>query len=141
MELGELVNTRSELETKRRELEDQLKQTKKAISLLDFILLEKFTQTGIQNVKSKDFTCYVENKVWASLLFDTDIGVVHRDAQMNKLKNTSFGYLVHDGYNVNQLSAAVRELETDLEGLPVLPDELKELVKVSSDTKIKLRKV
>ena len=52
----------------------------------------------------------------------------------------SWSFLVRDNVNTQQLSARVRECELDVNGMPILPDELKQVIKVSEVFRIGARK-
>lgn len=97
-------------------------------------LIEYMLDSGTESVRVKMSdgsrkTVFIRNEVWASAL---DV-----DALRNHPETAS---LVKETVNGQTLSAWVREQDRDGDGQPILPEELREAIKVSTPIRIGTRK-
>ena len=122
---------------KKTQLEEQLRDVKARLDVLEPQIAESFQKEGIQSTNVDGYTVYLNRQLWAGA---TD---GHKEAMFKVLKaypDESWSFLVKDNVNSQQLSARVRECEQDADGMPILPDELQEVIKVSEVFKIGARK-
>lgn len=117
------------LDKERRALENELKQVKADLNAAEETLLRHMEETGMQSTKIDGITVYLHRQLWASAL---DIQAI--------LENRDSAFLVKETVNGNSLSSWVRELDKDDEGQPVLPEDLKEAIKVSEKFAVRTRK-
>lgn len=97
-------------------------------------LIEYMLDAGTESIRivlpdGSKKTVFIRNEVWASAL-DVDTLRNHPDT----------AGLVKETVNGQTLSAWVRELDRDDDGQPILPDELREAIKVSTPIRIGTRK-
>jgi hypothetical protein len=119
-----------ELEWRREKLEDEIKILKQEIDGIKERVCEHFTQTGTQNISIDGRTVYLRRELWASALNVDALAAYPGTAPL--VKPT-----VHGG----ALSSWVREIEQlGEDGLPILPPEIKDAVKVSETFRINTRK-
>ncbi|MBN2377033.1 MAG: hypothetical protein JXD22_11570 [Sedimentisphaerales bacterium] len=95
-------------------------------------LLEVFIENETTQIKIADRTIYVDSRIFASAIDQKELCAY--------MTEEGFGDMVKEAINGNTLSSYVREFERDEEGVPVLPDGLKGLVKVSLKDSLKVRK-
>jgi len=117
-------------------LEEQLRDTKARLDELEPKIVESFQEEGIQSTKLDGYTIYLNRQLWAGHAGD-------KQAMCDLLKSmddNTWNFLVEDNVNVQRLSARVRECEKDDNGMPILPEQLKEVIKVSEVFKIGARK-
>jgi hypothetical protein len=119
-EIHKLDKTLKKLKQDRIELESRVKQ--------------QFVDTGTQSVRlASGESAYMRRQIYASKHPDVDAGLFAR-----QMKAAGLSEFVHETINPQQLSAWVRELEMQHEGDititddwdPILPEQLKGLVKV-----------
>lgn len=100
-------------------------------------LIEQYAEEGVQNIRVDGSTVYLERKVYAQKEKGPDGEVVETSAVTEALIAAGLGDFVTPTYNVNTLSAYLREL--DEQGEP-LPEALVGLVRPAEVFKLKHRK-
>ena len=126
-----------ELIKKKARLEEQLRDVKARLDVLEPQIAESFQKEGIQSTNVDGYTVYLNRQLWAGAA-DGD-----KEAMFTALKtypDDSWAFLVRDNVNTQQLSARVRECELDADGMPILPEQLKQVIKVSEVFRIGARK-
>ena len=112
-----------------REMDGELKRRKEARDQMEAQLLQAFIQEGVQSIKTAEGMAYMRRDLWASLV-----------GSPNTLVDTPLDWLIKPSVNQQSLSSAVREYPRDeLSDLPILPEEVKELIKVVEVFKIGVR--
>ena len=126
-----------ELIKKKTLLEEQLRDVKARLDELEPQIAESFQKEGVQSTNVDGYTVYLNRQLWA--------GAANGDkeamfAALKTYPDESWSFLVRDNVNTQQLSARVRECELDVNGMPILPNELKQVIKVSEVFRIGARK-
>jgi len=112
-----------------RELDAEIKKRKEERDQMEAQLLQAFIQEGVQSIKTAEGMAYMRRDLWASLI-----------GSPNTLVDTPLDWLIKPSVNQQSLSSAVREYPRDeLSDLPILPEEVKELIKVVEVFKIRVR--
>ena len=112
-----------------RELDAEIKKRKEERDQMEAQLLQAFIQEGVQSIKTAEGMAYMRRDLWASLV-----------GSPNTLVDTPLDWLIKPSVNQQSLSSAVREYPRDeLSDLPILPEEVKELIKVVEVFKIGVR--
>ena len=112
-----------------RELDAEIKKRKEERDQMEAQLLQAFIQEGVQSIKTAEGMAYMRRDLWASLV-----------GSPNTLVDTPLDWLIKPSVNQQSLSSAVREYPRDeLSDLPILPEEVKELIKVVEVFKIRVR--
>jgi len=121
----------ADIDTERARLKAALETLDKERRVLEDKLLEDAEANGIQRMTVNGRTVYVRSELWAAAAVD-------RDDAVAALKAAGLGSLVNETYNAQTLSAWVRnELPQTPDGMPILPDDLVEHIKVASKTSIR----
>jgi len=109
------------LEVKRRELEAELEGVNKEMSELEQGVLEYMGEMGFSNMKfdTLGLTLFIKRVVRAQVQTED------RQTVAEILKNLGYGAMIKEDFNLNSLSALVREFEG--QGEP-LPEELRPYV-------------
>ena len=119
-----------ELEKERREVETRLKSIKEEAKSLTEAILGDFEEAGMTKATIDGVTVYVQRTLWAKALE----GDYERACEA--LRQAGLDVYVHERFNVNSLSAFVRE--RDKAGEP-LPDAFKGAVDVEERFDVKTR--
>jgi hypothetical protein len=119
------------LEKRRRQLEIEIDNIKSEAAELELRLLPQFELSGMERISIDGRTVYVERKLWAKAKNDD------KPAVCKALKHCRLGDYVEETFNVNSLSAYIREL--DREGQAV-PDVLASVLDVNEIFKLRTRK-
>lgn len=118
----------AELTLEKRRLEAEANELSKQCAELEEQLLEQFSEDGVQNLKLDGIgTLYISSKLWAGAAkVEDEQGNEISDKQVtcDALKAAGLGVFVSEGFNVQTLSAWLREQPTDELGDPILPEEL-----------------
>jgi len=128
----ELLNVFTELEHRRRELEDDLKKTKADIEAIQEPLTEAFALNGLTNVKKDGLTVFLKHNHYCSKL-----GGVETETLVAALRLAGCEYMVSEGYNPSSLRARVREWIDDGEEVP---EPLQKLLSIGVNTKLASRR-
>lgn len=122
-EYVELIHRKRELESQLRQVKEQLGETEgSGPGAMERRALEYFGQNGVQSLKLNGMTLYVNRQLWAHAK-DGDFV-----AGCLALKEAGLGDFVAERFNVQSLSAWVRE--RDRNGEP-LPEAFKDRIEVS----------
>ena len=108
-----------------REMDAALKQAKEERDALEQELLAAFRTEGVQSIKTAEGLAYLNRRLWASVNGSPDL-----------LLGTPLAWLIKPGVNIQTLSSAVNEYERDADDLPILPEEVKALIKVTEVFKV-----
>lgn len=111
-----------------RGLEAELKRVKESRDALEQELLERFRQEGVQSIRTAEGLACLRRDLWASLTESPET-----------LIGTELAWLVKPHVNQQSLSAVVREYPRDENDLPILPEEVKDSIKVSEVFKVGVR--
>ena len=111
-----------------RELDAALKKRKEERDGQELKLLDAFRAEGVQSIKTKEGLAYLRRDLWSSLT-----------APAEQLQGTCLEWLLKPSVNTQTLSATVREWERDADDLPILPEEVKDLIKVTEVFKVGVR--
>lgn len=130
-QVTEQVKTFIELETRKRELKEELERLEAEKAEIEQSLLKHFEESGIQKVSMNGMTVYLHRQIWASAKEG------NKEALCNALKKSPLKDLVYITYNSNKLSAIVREYESEGKSLP---RSIADLIEVTEQFSIRLRK-
>jgi hypothetical protein len=129
-------NTASELATRYvdlallyRDEQERMKKLKEELDAVEADVAATFAAEGIQNIRTSRGMAYLRRDLWASLT-----------GQPTALCGTAFSWLVEPRVNAQSLSAAVRELPRDEADMPILPQEVKDAIKVSEVYRVGVRR-
>ncbi len=109
-------------------MEAAIKKQKESMAKIEIQLLEQFAQESVQSIRTKDGLAFLYHQFWANC------------NQGEALKDTAWGWLVKSNVNSQTISAAVRELDKNEEGQPILPEEVKGLVTVTEKWSVRVKK-
>ncbi len=118
-------------------LEQQLSDTKARLAKLEPEIVEQFQAEGVQRMNCDGYIIYLNRKLFAGAT-DGDKEAMYEALKL--MDNETWNFLVKDNVNSNQLSARIRECELNKEGIPILPPELVNVIKVSEVFRIGARK-
>ena len=124
------LNRFVELEKQRRDLETRLKALKEETTKLKESILSDFEEAGMSKTVVEGMTVYVHRQLWASAI-DSDY-----ERACQALKSAGLNDYVQERFNINSLSAYVREL--DKAGDP-LPSEFDGCIDVKERFEIRTR--
>ena len=116
-------------------LEAELADTKERMKEMEPVLTKSFTDEGLQSINLDGHTVYLNRQIWA--------GADDKDDMIKVLKamdDDTWRFLVADNVNSSKLSARVRECERDDDNMPILPAELRPVIKVAEVFRIGVRK-
>lgn len=108
----ERLSAYADLTARKRTLEADLKATQAAIDALEPGLLNWYAETGTSSIKANGATVYLHRQLWARPA-DGDW-----DRAVTAAKDAGLGDLVQERFNLNTMSAWVREREAAGEALP-----------------------
>lgn len=117
------------LDNRKAELEAELEEVKRERGQLQELLIDQMAEQGLQSLKADGRTIYVRREIWASA----------QDIKALEEFPATAGF-VKPSVNGNTLSAYVRELPRDEWDTPLVPDQIKDAVRVSIVNKIGSRK-
>ncbi|KKN45153.1 hypothetical protein LCGC14_0686060 [marine sediment metagenome] len=126
-----------ELVKKKALLEQQLAETKARLAKLEPEIVEQFQENGVQRMSCDGYTIHLIRKIWAAAV-NGDKKAMY--TALSALDDETWSFLVEDNVNANRLAARVRECEDDDDGMPILPAELVDVIKVSEVFKIGAQK-
>lgn len=111
-----------ELETEKRRLDDELDAVKKEMGVLESDVLEYFAEMGYDNVRFRDLgmTAFLKKTTRAN------VAPEDKDAAATALEACGYGDIIKATFNMNSLSALVREL---LDDGGELPEEMAKYIK------------
>jgi hypothetical protein len=106
---------------------------------------EAFARAGVTSVKYKSFTVYAYETIYASLINHDPTEAdgetaTKKTKSMKALKDNELGWMVKEGVAAQTLAAWVREQEKDKQGNPILPEKLKQFIKVSRKSDIGMKR-
>lgn len=127
--IARLIEVYAEIE----DLESRLDAAKRERDAIKSLVLQDFQSQGISKTTVNGRTAYLSRQIWASVA-----GAV--DEVKAALVSLGVGHMVKETINTQTLSAYVREFESDDQGMPDLPAELKGLVKVTEKFDIRVVK-
>lgn len=119
----------AQLANRRRELKDELETIESELNGAAEIVLRLMEEIGLGPFTIDGLTVYLRHQIWASA---TDVPALAGYADTAEF--------VKPTVNGNTMSAWVRELPRTDEGLPILPDEIKDAVKVTEKSTVENRK-
>jgi hypothetical protein len=136
------------LDKKRREIELELKEIAAKQDLLEEKLKDRFTQVGVQHVRIDGLTVYLQRQIWAGAVKRTIVlpdgtqdEVGDPQTTCDALIAAGHAEFVKQGFNVQTVSAWVRELPIDEEtGDPILPPELVGKINITNVWRVRTRK-
>jgi len=131
--VGSLANAIAALDTRKGELEDELKSIKARRDQAEKTLIEAMSAQNIDSVKASGRTVYLQRTIWPK-----SIGGDELIAKLKKHRDTRF--LVSEKTHAQQLAAWVRELPRDADDMPKIPKRLNGLLEVSEKFAIRSRK-
>jgi hypothetical protein len=118
------------LDSERRRHEDEAKALKDRADAIQEQLMGRFMERSLAQVCVRTCagraTVYLRRDLWAT----KPEGVTAADV-CAALKATGHGDFVSEHYNVNTLSAWVREFDRDDRDVPILPDGLRDVISVT----------
>lgn len=121
----------TELVSRKRELEAELRALQDEINGLEPVLVEQMLEAGVQHLRLNGQTVYLQQEIWASPV-DGDY-----DRLCDALERAGLGDMVVRRVHNNTLSAWVRELRKVGEEMP---EEVKPYIKVSETYRLRVRK-
>jgi len=124
--MSDLVTEYAELTEKRRKLEAEVKRLATDLAAREEVLVEEFAKAGIQNIKTKTGTVYLNREIFAKLVGD------HKKA-LTAFRRAGLGDFVKETVNANTLRAYVREMDE------VLPKGLQPYIDVTEVYRMRMR--
>lgn len=119
----------ADLYAKRVAAEKVVSEIKQEMMRLETTLLERFSQEGVQSIRTIGGNVFLHHQMWASA---EDAGL---------LAVSDWAWMVKDSVNSNTLSAAVRELEIDADGSPIFPAGVPEAaVRITNKYSVRVNK-
>ena len=135
------------LSLERRALEAKLKLVEADLGALDEPLRMQMAEHGVSNMRAGGLTVYINRQLWAGgakvevTQPDGTVAVVNdRQITCDALIAAGQGQFVEPSFNVNTVSAWVRELPQDDNGAPILPPELVGKISVAERYQLRTRK-
>ena len=126
------------LHAEHQRLKAELDAVKEKAGAIEGALKEEFVRSGVQNVTlevaGQKWTPYLHRQLWASL------NKADKETALSALSAAGLGDLIKPQVNSSALSAWVRELPQDGEGMPVLETELRDAINVTDKVSIRVRK-
>lgn len=113
----------------RRELDEKLTVVKSQIAGLEVVIRDDMETSGIQSFNVDGLTVYLHRQLWASA---KDLEALAQFADTAEF--------VRPRVLAQTISAYVRELPVDDEGMPVLPKQIKDAVNVTEKFSVRTRK-
>ena len=123
----------------KRKATTDLDKIKEEMAKLEEYLMDNMMSSGQQSVNINSHTVFLHRQLWSSAATDTI-------SLQEALINEGHGDLVEKKVNSQRLSALVREYDQDTkcpkgdDGLPILPGELRDTVKITEKYGIRVRK-
>ena len=111
-----------------RELDAALKKRKEERDAKEQEVLAVFQAEGVQSIKTKEGLAYLSRTLWSSLA-----------APAEQLRGTCLEWLVKPNVNTQTLSSTVREWIPQGEDFPIIPKEVKDLIKITEVFKVGVR--
>lgn len=127
----------AELSARKRELQEELKQTNTELGVLEEQLLPQFENAGVQNMRINGMTVFIHRQIWAG----AEDGDTER--AVDALKAAGLTDYVAEKFNTNSLSAWVREqvAVADTEDLyDALPPEFRGSISVAERFQLRARR-
>jgi hypothetical protein len=122
------------LTTEKRNLNEKLENIEKSLKELESGVIDHMADEGIQSINIDGYSLYIHKQIRASCL-------------NTKIMKQYEHQLVKETVNANTLAAWVREQledgewERDDQGSPVVPEELREAIKVTEQISARARKL
>lgn len=138
-----LINQYAELRARRDALKAELDDVNKRIETLGDACQIEFAENGIDSMRCAHGTLYVARTLWAGAVqVEGADGKTHGDAERTAeaLRRAGLEWMVKPSFNVQTLSAWVREQPRDEQGEIILPDALKGNISITEKPEIRLRK-
>lgn len=107
-----------------KELDEKVTKLKEQKDMLEKELLERFVKEGYQKLTALGKTIFVHRQLWAKAAISSENLIL-------ALKANGFDIFVQEKYNVQQLSAHIRELakeQQEIQNKTLSPEELRELL-------------
>lgn len=130
-----------------RKLKSDLETVTAAKERLDEPLREQMAELGMQNTRINGLTVYVNRQLWAGAAKvevvqpDGSVAIVSdRQTTCDALIESGQAQFVEPGFNTNTVSAWIRELPQDDQGMPILPPELVGRISVTERYQLRTRK-
>jgi len=118
----------AEMYAEKRELEAKVNAVKAKIARAEGILLVNYADEGIQTIKTKSGTVYLNKRTYG------------RCTDPVLLQTTEWEWMVKNTVNAQTLSSAIGELPTDELGNPILPEDImRECIEVTPVYKMLVR--
>jgi len=111
------------------------------MALLQEALVEEYQQQGLQRMTVDGVTIYLAEEIWAGGMKTVINGIetVDRQGTCNALIDAGYPEFVKVDFNVNTVSAWVRELDRNENGDPILPVMLEGRINIAHVWKLKTR--
>jgi hypothetical protein len=115
------------LDKERKDLEERLKKHKERMGEIETQLLERFAQEGVSSIRTTDGLVHLHHQLWANC------------TNPENMLQSAWRWMVKGSVNSQTLSAQVRELDLDEDGNPMLPEDVRECVKVTEKWSVRVR--
>ena len=120
----------------KRALDADLKDAKQLVSEAERGVLDRFEQEGIDQMRIGGQLVYLHRQLWAGAINKED-----RSLLIAALKsNPASEFLVAEQVTLLKLSAWARELATDNDGMPIVPEHLVNTMEVNEVYSARVRK-
>ncbi len=127
----------SKLKKKKEELKKKLKEVESGMKELEEQLLEDFTRAGVDKMSLDGKTFYLTSRIFVSpKKKDTEDTTMAYERVCEGLRDMGLDWMVTERFNVNTISAYVRELKRNEESLP---EGFEELMNISETFKVGIR--
>lgn len=131
---------------RKRELEAELRLIEATLETLEEPLLERMATNGMQSMRVKGITLYILPQIWAgAVMREVTLGdgttamVGNKQETCDALIAIGQAQFVEPNFNVQTVSAYVREFPRDDKGMPILPPELAGHIRVTQKFKLGAR--
>jgi len=125
------------LTARKRAIDAERREITKELDTLETAILDEFAEHGIDRIALDGYTLGLRRDIWARPAKDPDTGETLRDAAINALRAAGLNDYVREDFNVQSLSAYVREL---IDNGDDVPDELRDSLHITEGYKVSVTK-
>lgn len=120
----------------KRALDADLKRAKERVSEAEREVLSRFEQEGIDQMRIGGQLVHLHRQLWAGAINKEDRSLLIAALKSDKASE----FLVAEQVNLLKLSAWARELATDNDGMPIVPEHLVNTMEVNEVFSARVRK-
>lgn len=132
LSLTDCVGRLIELDEKKKRLDAESKDAAGTIAEIKTTILALMEQSGVQRLTMRGKTAYLHRQLWAKAKES------ERSRAIDALHAAGLSEMVYETFNTNTLSAHVRELPQDEDGMPIMPPALEAGVEISEKFDVRI---